>query len=207
MSSQHTAYPPPFWCIFLLPVVLFPHGYNCPGDPRDELHYVCWQWRKLLWLVLPTDLINLRDWYIKVSMQTATASWRAVIPVPLQQAKDISYTLHSEVGVCIGKTCPSLTGVYKGILYHKLQFIMIFLVYCVWKAFFTFWNQQLVNYNNIIRWLEIQLLSLDYLIHQWMHRSADPSPLHACMTQIYSIHISVCMPAQYQEYWTRCILP
>ena len=31
--------------------------------------------------------------------------------------------LHSEVGVCIGKTCPSLTGVYKGILYHKLKFI------------------------------------------------------------------------------------
>ena len=43
--------------------------------------------------------------------------------------------LHSEVGVCIGKTCPSFTKVYKGILNYKLQFIDdcgdLYIVLCV----------------------------------------------------------------------------
>ena len=75
-------------------------------------------------LVLPYDLLPLRPWHIKVHMQTVTTSWRAIMPVRLQQAEDISYTLYSEIGVCIEKTC--LYSLEHAQLYYT---ILVFINY------------------------------------------------------------------------------
>ena len=74
--------------------------------------------------MLPSDLPLLRQWHIKVPTQTVTTSWRAVIPVPLQQAKDISYMLRSEVGVCIG----NLKFVLRSLEYTKLYYTIVLFI-------------------------------------------------------------------------------
>ena len=58
--------------------------------------------------------------------------------------------------------------------------------------------------------LSSTVLSNNYcaLRNQWMHRSAEPSPLH-CMHDSCTCRSIAClnvyMPAQYQEYWTSYI--